>query len=136
LRKGSHEWKPVPSEYDELEGTLTASIGSLGLFKVVWGPADGYRSAAGVLLGNVPNPFSSIVDVRYHLPQGGHVRVSVYDAGGRLVRTLFEGRRGPGWWSERWDGSDSSGSPLPNGIYFTNLYVGSSHITKKCILVR
>jgi len=135
-REGPHGWEPVESLYDERGGELTASVGRLGRFEVVWEPGEGRRGTEAILLRNVPNPFHTVVDVRYYMPREGRVSVSVYDTGGRLVKQLFEGRRGPGWWSESWDGADASGTRLPSGIYFTDLRAGSKHVGGKCVLVR
>jgi hypothetical protein len=135
-REGPDDWEHIASTYDKQTGILTAPVQSLGQFKVVWGPGDLSGGIAEILLRNVPNPFRSVVDVRYYLPRAGFVSVSVYDAGGRLVRTLFEGVRGPGWWGESWDGTDTAGGSLPSGIYFTNVSNGETHVSKKCILVR
>jgi hypothetical protein len=135
-REGPDDWERITSIYYRQTGILTASVQRLGRFKVVWGPNDIRGGIAEVLLRNVPNPFRSVVDVKYYLPRGGFVSVSVYDAGGRLVRTLFEGDRGPGWWGESWDGTDMSGGSLPSGIYFTDVSAGEKHVSKKCVLVR
>jgi hypothetical protein len=135
-RDGPQGWERVESRYEERTGELTASVRSLGRFEIVWEPGEGRRGTEAVLLRNVPNPFHSVVDVRYYMPREGRVIVGVYDAGGRLVKQLFEGRRGPGWWSESWDGTDASGVRLPSGIYFTDLRAGSKHVGGKCVLVR
>lgn len=69
-----------------------------------------------------PNPFSlerdGVAVVRFRLRRdGGLVRVQVFDAGGRLVRTLaaalLAGREG----QLAWDGLDDAGRRLPVGLY-------------------
>lgn len=135
-REGPHGWEHAESEYNEDTRTLTAYTRNLGRFKVVWSPIDKRGGTDEILLRNVPNPFRSVVDVKYYVPRGGPVNVSVYDVGGRLVKTLFEGSRGPGWWTESWDGRDTGGGRLPSGIYFTDVRSGGTNVSRKCVLVR
>ena len=44
---------------------------------------DGYR-----LLANYPNPFNPSTKIPYRLQEAGHVRLSIYDLKGELVRVL------------------------------------------------
>ncbi|MFO7674872.1 MAG: FlgD immunoglobulin-like domain containing protein, partial [bacterium] len=53
-----------------------------------------------------PNPFSRQTQIRYQIGREGEVLLRVYDAGGRLVRTLSSGRQKPGAYVVTWDGSD------------------------------
>jgi flagellar hook assembly protein FlgD len=49
--------------------------------------------------------------------------MSLYDAGGRHVRTLASGEFAPGFHTTTWDGRDRQGRRVPGGIYFLNLNV-------------
>jgi hypothetical protein len=53
----------------------------------------------------------------------GQVDVSLYDAAGRRIRTLENGRFAPGFHTTTWDGLDGEGRPVSGGIYFLNLRV-------------
>ena len=69
-----------------------------------------------------PNPFYPEVTIRYTVPGGGaHIRIAVYDAAGRMVRRLLDGRRRPGPAEVRWDGRDARGARAPSGVYFFRL---------------
>ncbi len=70
---------------------------------------------------NSPNPFASRTRIAFSTEVGGHVRLRVFDAMGRLVRTLVDGTRGSSDHVEYWDGKDQSGRPLPPGAYFYRL---------------
>jgi flagellar hook assembly protein FlgD len=62
--------------------------------------------------------------------------VRIYDAAGRLVRTLVDGARPAGRYSELWDGLDSRGGAVASGIYFYRLDAGAFTQTKKMVLLR
>ena len=54
--------------------------------------------------------------IQYTVPEEGAVSLAIYDAGGRLVRTLLTGApRLPGDYTEPWDGRDRYGNALPAG---------------------
>jgi carboxypeptidase T len=64
------------------------------------------------------------------------VRLEVFDAAGRLVRTLFTGRvRGDVAHEESWDGRADDGSFLPSGVYFVAMSVRGSRVADKVMLV-
>lgn len=70
---------------------------------------------------NYPNPFSSSTAISYTLPYESNVELVIYDAGGRVIRTLVEGNRSAGTHTIIWDGRDSHGRSVPNGAYFCQL---------------
>ncbi|HLT48033.1 MAG TPA: T9SS type A sorting domain-containing protein [Rubricoccaceae bacterium] len=57
---------------------------------------DDVAAGAFTLAQNVPNPFAGSTTVGYTLTRAADVRVAVYDALGREVAVLAEGRRAPG----------------------------------------
>jgi hypothetical protein len=69
-----------------------------------------------VLDQNYPNPFNPTTNVRYAIPQSGHVTLTVVDMLGRNVATLFDGVRSAGSYAATWDASS-----LPSGVYFCRL---------------
>ncbi len=73
-----------------------------------------------------PNPLCRTTTIRYAIPSAvgrprTAVSLSVYDVGGRLVRTLVDEPQGPGYYSVVWDGRDESGRTVPPGVYFYRL---------------
>ena len=68
-----------------------------------------------------PNPFSDRTVVNYSLGKAGNVKVSVYDASGKLTRQLVGGTQNPSSYSVAWDGRDMTGRRLANGIYILRL---------------
>jgi hypothetical protein len=85
-----------------------------------------------------PNPFNPDVSISYSVPEnGGFHTVEIFDARGRLVRTLFDGRRDTGVWTETWDGRDRRDSPAASGVYFARLKTAGGAVKiRKLVLVK
>jgi len=60
----------------------------------------------------------------------------VYDASGRLVRTLFEADMSAGVHRARWDGRDASDRKVGSGIYFFQLAANGATSTSRILLLR
>ncbi|MCF7796594.1 MAG: type IX secretion system sortase PorU [Lentisphaeria bacterium] len=69
---------------------------------------------------NYPNPMTSETTFWFRLTDAADVKVKIFSLGGRLLRTLSLGNVGKGYHQERWDGRDTYGQLLANGVY---LYV-------------
>jgi len=85
---------------------------------------------------NFPNPFNAETIIKYHLPQSGQVKLTIYDLTGKLVAILVDEMQGAGAYKKRWDGRDKSGRALPSGIYFYELKTPSFAMTRKLALVK
>jgi len=75
--------------------------------------------------------------INHALRESGRVRIKIFDRLGNLRNTLLERRVEQG--NEpaiEWDGTDSSGNPLPGGIYFLNIQVPGGEDTRKVMLLR
>jgi hypothetical protein len=53
----------------------------------------------------------------------------IYDVGGRLLRTLVEGRLEAGAHEVAWDRRMSDGAVTPAGMYFLDLRIGANRVT-------
>jgi hypothetical protein len=88
-------------------------------------------TASGIRLEpNIPNPFTQRTALRYALPAAGHVRLSLHDVTGRLVRVLRDGVAGPGWHTVEVDAA-----ALPGGIYFCRLESARQTATRRIVLL-
>jgi len=86
---------------------------------------------------NFPNPFNPSTVIPYKLPEAcGHVRIDIYDARGRRVRTLVNAAGTPGCYSVSWDGRDDRGRIAPTGVYFCHFEAGHFSQTKKMLLLK
>jgi len=67
----------------------------------------------------------------------GRVRLEIFDARGRLVRTLFDAvQAGPQWYTAVWNGRDQGGRPAPGGVYFARLRAPSYSSSVRLVLVK
>jgi hypothetical protein len=66
-----------------------------------------------------PNPLNPEATIRFETARAGAVRVRIYDAQGRLVRTLRDDPAATaGAHALRFDGLDARGARLGSGVYF------------------
>ncbi len=93
-----------------------------------------------VLMQNRPNPLHSMTEIDFTLtgPAGAvPVTLRLYDARGRLVRTLLDGYQGvPAARSIQWDGLAQNGSRASSGIYYYELEVAGMRHSKRLVLLR
>jgi outer membrane protein assembly factor BamB len=88
---------------------------------------------------NSPNPFVASgrgTSIQYGLAKPCHASLNVYDAAGRLVRTLVHEQKKAGLYRVDWNGEDSHGKAVGSGVYFYSLHAGSFTDTKKMTLFR
>jgi len=89
------------------------------------------------LLQNVPNPFNPKTEIRFGLPAAATADLKVYDATGRLVRTLLRGESlGAGYHRVSWDGTDEHGKAASAGVYFYVLEAGAERSSNKMLLLK
>jgi len=84
-----------------------------------------------------PNPFASGVLLTYDVPEpGGLLRVRVYDMAGRLVAEPFAGKREPGVWTTRWEGTSARGRAAAAGVYIVQLQMAGQSLVRRVVLTR
>jgi hypothetical protein len=82
-----------------------------------------------------PNPFKGLTRVRFALPQAGQVSIKIYDAGGRMVRTLVEEHLPAASYSVFWTGADSQGRQLHSGVYMIRMEAGRFTKTERAVIL-
>ena len=85
---------------------------------------------------NYPNPFEDFTIIRYQLPQKEYVSIKILDITGRVVNTLVDGVKRPGYYSVVWHGRDINGKTLPSGIYFCVIEAGKNRVLRKIIKLK
>ena len=84
-----------------------------------------------VLYPAVPNPFNSTTTVRYYLPTGSQVRLSLFDVQGRLVVRLVNRFRTVGEHLVVIEGND-----LVSGVYFVRMVADDFNNIRKIVLIQ
>jgi hypothetical protein len=82
-----------------------------------------------------PNPMREGTAIRFRLEGESPVRLRVYDAQGRYVRTLFDGMRSAGEQLVSWDGRDAAGQRQPAGTYFYQLSRPEGSMTGRIVVL-
>jgi hypothetical protein len=90
-----------------------------------------------ILGNNYPNPFNPTTTIYYSIPdidKGKRytgVKMIVYDAIGRKIKTLIEEQKLPGTYRVTFNATG-----LPSGIYYYSLISGAKRITKPMMLIK
>ena len=67
------------------------------------------------------------------LPRAGHASVALYDASGRLVRTVADGSFAAGRQSVAYDGRAEDGARLAAGVYWAMIRFEGQSLTKRMV---
>jgi len=99
-------------------------------------PGTGTAATTLSLAQNAPNPFSSTTSMSFALPNAAPVSLSVYDVSGRLVSTLINRPMDAGMHQVSWDGRDSGGNSVANGVYLLRLEAGGETVTRDLVRMK
>ena len=84
-----------------------------------------------------PNPFAVTTELSFRVARArSNVRLAIYDAQGRLIRTLFDGEAPPGLQASSWDGRDDRQRPVAAGVYLAVLEGGGERRSTKLVVTR
>jgi hypothetical protein len=116
-----------------LEGTGELTVPSIEKFSL------NKKSAVPtvfMLHQNFPNPFNPITTLRYDLPSGALVTLSIYDMLGKEITQLVKATQQAGFKSVQWNGKDSMGNNVSAGVYLYEIQAGEFVQTKKMVLLK
>ena len=93
------------------------------------------------LHANYPNPFNPETWIPYQLAESTDITIRIYDASGRIVRTLFTGHQAAGYYLSRseaayWDGTNELGERVASGVYVCELETPTFTQTKRLVVVK
>ena len=108
--------------FNVVEGNVSTEVSS---------PAAGTNAGEISLSQNFPNPFNHTTGIDYYLPESAEVEISVYDLGGRRVRTLVREFMPRGKQTVRWDASG-----LGTGVYLYRFRSGNFEDVRRATLIR
>jgi len=123
-------------------GPVTYQIGQEDIrkaFRDIVIPYGYARPEKNVLLQNYPNPFNPETWIPFHLAQDADVSVRIYDASGKLIRSLSLGHREAGFYVAKgkavyWNGKSDAGEEVASGVYFYSINAGDFSATRKLIV--
>jgi len=85
---------------------------------------------------NYPNPCNPSTTIAFFLPESSELSLAIYDAEGKIVRSLFAGRKDAGEHGIAWDGRNNAGKPVSTGIYYCRLVAGKNVQSRTIVLLR
>jgi parallel beta-helix repeat protein len=87
-----------------------------------------------------PNPFKMTTEISCRVISEGNFKVStqvaVFDIYGNLVKRLFDAPQANGEFTVVWDGRNSGGKMVENGVYYCELKAGEKKEMVRMMLVR
>jgi hypothetical protein len=115
---------------------------TVAYFTVILGPPLGIAEGEHqlpytyALFQNYPNPMRNNTTIRYQLPKKEKVSLKIYDVVGRLVKTLINELKEPGYYTIHWHGKDDRERKASAGVYFYRIQAGTYTNTKKMVLFK
>ena len=93
------------------------------------------------LFANYPNPFNPETWIPYELATDTHVRLTIYNTQGVVIRTLQFGHQSAGYYTDRdraayWDGRNALGEQVASGLYFYQLETDEMSSMRKMVILK
>lgn len=83
-----------------------------------------------------PNPLNPKTDLSFRISRPGAVKVALFDARGRLVRTVMAQTLAAGDHSVPWDGTDDRGGKVSSGQYFFRIQAPEGQQVQRVTVVK
>ncbi len=126
----------VTVQDDSLAGATDSMLVIINSVTTIAGQQLPFIPVRWRLYPNYPNPFNPFTTIRYDVPVGGRVIISVHDILGRRIVVLTDREYPPGRYQTRWDGKNQSGRSAASGVYFYLLRAESESLIRKMLLLR
>lgn len=99
--------------------------------------AGSNTSSSGCYISNVwPNPCISTMFVICKLYEDAYMDLRIYDVNGRLIKVLAGDYMEADEYELSWDGKDTRGNDVKNGVYFCKMTAGGVTSTKKLLKLK
>jgi len=83
------------------------------------------------LYQNYPNPFNPATNIKFNLPKESKVRLTIYDAIGKEITVLVDGKLSAGSHTVTWNASN-----LASGVYFCRIEADNFKMTNKMLFMK
>jgi hypothetical protein len=102
---------------------------------------DGVASVEEDLTGlfkveSYPNPFQESTNIAYSLEKQAKVELNIFDINGNLINSLINQIQETGNYTIKWESTNSLGIKVSAGIYYYQLKVDNTSITKQTIFIK
>ena len=93
------------------------------------------------LFANYPNPFNPETWIPYELATNTHVKITIYNTQGVVIRSLQFGHQSAGYYVGRdraayWDGRNALGEQVASGLYFYQLETDEMSLMRKMVILK
>lgn len=127
-------------DYRRVDGKVVAATHGRGMFTSQIGgvvPPEVIDGSAGFTVNAVyPNPFSSLVTINVDLPETNFLLIRIYDSSGNQIRTVSSGLGFIGENEFFWDGTNTFGRPVPDGVYLIRITYRNENTARRVLLTR
>lgn len=120
-------------------GLVEAAVDDLAMDTFNANPVDvagGPLPIRTELSQNSPNPFNPKTMIHFTLSNPAQTRIEVFDASGRMIRTLLDEARPAGANQVAWDGLDDAGRSVGSGVYFYRLKAGAFEQSRRMTILK
>ena len=84
-----------------------------------------------------PNPVTNgLAKISFTISEPTRASLKIYDASGRVIRTLVNTNLESGVYNLTWNGTDDNSNAVAEGIYFYTLTTDNNNYTKKLVFTR
>jgi hypothetical protein len=84
-----------------------------------------------------PNPVTNgLAHISFTISAPTNASLKIYDASGRIIKTLVNSKLNLGVYNYTWNGTDDNNHAVAEGIYFYTLTTDNSNYTKKLVFTR
>ncbi|HND77484.1 MAG TPA: carboxypeptidase-like regulatory domain-containing protein [bacterium] len=138
-RQEGNEWKWVPTVFVPGQDVLEASVERFGTYKTVYDPQTSASTEilrSFELKQNYPNPFNPTTTITYDIPSTMKVSLVVYNILGQKIKTLWDGVRTAGRYTQIWNGRNEKGQLVTSGVYLYQIKAGNKTSVKRMLLIK
>jgi len=117
------EWRVGEDcKVDKISKTVSAKVYHLSYWRIFeYQPSDGSLLTEANIY---PNPFrkdNSSVNIKFTINKPATVKIEIFDFGGKLIKEIINEARSEGVQTVNWDGKDSGGDNVSNGVYLVKV---------------
>jgi len=109
----------------QLATTITDSLGYFEIDSIITGVSNEVVPSSFNIYPNYPSPFDKTTNIIYELDKPDEISITIYNSMGKEIITLASGYRQKGFYVAQWDGRNSFGYEVAQGIYFARLDNGT-----------